>query len=236
MSWPAPCCLVGVWLGYRLVNIPRFADFLIAVEAEMNKVSWPSRGELIRSVGGGDFRDLSAGGRVVRLRLDLAVSCSSLIGVRSGVRFVFRVAELVAVVSRPANSRVVKVSHDPDSRDKDHVRPGTRSCRAGKRPAGESPARAESGRAADRVTGRTKAASESVAGGDEDEAADAGDDAEPTGVASEDESPSDAEVDAEADRAARRSRMSEAEENASWYILKVQSNREESIRERCSGA
>lgn len=39
----------GVWLGYRLVNIPRFADFLIAVEAEMNKVSWPSRGELIRS-------------------------------------------------------------------------------------------------------------------------------------------------------------------------------------------
>ncbi len=39
----------GVWLGYRLVNLPRFADFLIAVEAEMNKVSWPSRGELIRS-------------------------------------------------------------------------------------------------------------------------------------------------------------------------------------------
>jgi preprotein translocase subunit SecE len=31
------------------VNIPQFADFLIAVEAEMNKVSWPSRGELVRS-------------------------------------------------------------------------------------------------------------------------------------------------------------------------------------------
>jgi preprotein translocase subunit SecE len=41
--------LAGIWLGYRLVNIPQFADFLIAVEAEMNKVSWPSRGELIRS-------------------------------------------------------------------------------------------------------------------------------------------------------------------------------------------
>jgi preprotein translocase subunit SecE len=27
----------------------RFADFLIAVEAEMNKVSWPSRAELVRS-------------------------------------------------------------------------------------------------------------------------------------------------------------------------------------------
>jgi preprotein translocase subunit SecE len=41
--------LAGLWLGYRLVNIPQFADFLIAVEAEMNKVSWPSRGELVRS-------------------------------------------------------------------------------------------------------------------------------------------------------------------------------------------
>ncbi|HEX3658985.1 MAG TPA: preprotein translocase subunit SecE [Pirellulales bacterium] len=42
--------LVGIWLGFRLVNMPRFADFLIAVEAEMNKVSWPSRSELFRSV------------------------------------------------------------------------------------------------------------------------------------------------------------------------------------------
>ena len=40
---------LGVWLGYRIVNIPAFADFLIAVEAEMNKVSWPPRSELIRS-------------------------------------------------------------------------------------------------------------------------------------------------------------------------------------------
>ncbi len=39
----------GIWIGYRIVNIPQFADFLIAVEAEMNKVSSPSRGELIRS-------------------------------------------------------------------------------------------------------------------------------------------------------------------------------------------
>jgi preprotein translocase subunit SecE len=41
--------LVGGWLAYRLVNLPSFADFLIAVEAEMNKVSWPTRTELIRS-------------------------------------------------------------------------------------------------------------------------------------------------------------------------------------------
>ena len=41
--------IAGLWLGFRVVNMPRFADFLIAVEAEMNKVSWPSRAELFRS-------------------------------------------------------------------------------------------------------------------------------------------------------------------------------------------
>ena len=43
---PAP---VGLWVSYRVVNYAKFADFLIAVEAEMNKVSWPSRRELVRS-------------------------------------------------------------------------------------------------------------------------------------------------------------------------------------------
>jgi len=37
------------WMCYRLINVPRYADFLIAVEAEMNKVSWPTRGELVRA-------------------------------------------------------------------------------------------------------------------------------------------------------------------------------------------
>ena len=46
---PVLLLVVGFWLGVRLVNMPRFADFLIAVEAEMNKVSWPSKAELIRS-------------------------------------------------------------------------------------------------------------------------------------------------------------------------------------------
>ena len=41
--------VVGVWAAFRSVNWPAFADFLIAVEAEMNKVSWPLRGELFRS-------------------------------------------------------------------------------------------------------------------------------------------------------------------------------------------
>ncbi|HMP78525.1 MAG TPA: preprotein translocase subunit SecE [Pirellulaceae bacterium] len=41
--------LVGVWISFRLVNYARFADFLISVEAEMNKVSWPSKTELWRA-------------------------------------------------------------------------------------------------------------------------------------------------------------------------------------------
>ncbi|TWU49611.1 preprotein translocase subunit SecE [Rubripirellula reticaptiva] len=46
---PAVLLAAGLWFGYRVVNWPRFADFLIAVEAEMNKVTWPSKDELIRA-------------------------------------------------------------------------------------------------------------------------------------------------------------------------------------------
>jgi len=46
---PLALVAAGAWFAYRLVNLPRFADFLIAVEAEMAKVSWPTRSELIRS-------------------------------------------------------------------------------------------------------------------------------------------------------------------------------------------
>jgi preprotein translocase subunit SecE len=51
LRWVLPGLLltVGIWIGYRTVNYPRFADFLIAVEAEMNKVMWPSQDELVRS-------------------------------------------------------------------------------------------------------------------------------------------------------------------------------------------
>jgi preprotein translocase subunit SecE len=40
---------LGAWLVFRAINYPRFADFLISVEAEMDKVSWPGRRELFRS-------------------------------------------------------------------------------------------------------------------------------------------------------------------------------------------
>jgi preprotein translocase subunit SecE len=46
---PGLLLLGGLWVCYRAVNVPGFADFLIAVEAEMNKVSWPTRQELFRA-------------------------------------------------------------------------------------------------------------------------------------------------------------------------------------------
>lgn len=39
----------SIWAAFRLIQLPKFADFLISVEAEMNKVSWPTRSELIRA-------------------------------------------------------------------------------------------------------------------------------------------------------------------------------------------
>jgi len=36
------------WFSWRVVNWPKFADFLIATEAEMNKVSWTTRKRLVQ--------------------------------------------------------------------------------------------------------------------------------------------------------------------------------------------
>lgn len=38
----------GLWLAWRIVNVPAFADFLIATEAEMNKVSWTTQRRLVQ--------------------------------------------------------------------------------------------------------------------------------------------------------------------------------------------
>ena len=40
---------ISAWIIYRAVNFPKFADFLISVEAEMDKVAWSSWGELYRA-------------------------------------------------------------------------------------------------------------------------------------------------------------------------------------------
>ncbi len=45
---PLILALLLVWGSWRLVNWPTFADFLIATEAEMNKVSWTTRRRLVQ--------------------------------------------------------------------------------------------------------------------------------------------------------------------------------------------
>ena len=45
----AGLALAGAWIAFRLVNYAKFADFLISVQAEMDKVTWASRGELYRA-------------------------------------------------------------------------------------------------------------------------------------------------------------------------------------------
>ena len=39
------CC----WLAFRAVNVPRFADFLVSVESELEKVTWPGRQEVVQA-------------------------------------------------------------------------------------------------------------------------------------------------------------------------------------------
>jgi len=49
MGLPGLVLLAGLWFTFRLVNWPPFANFLISVEAEMDKVSWASMDYLIRA-------------------------------------------------------------------------------------------------------------------------------------------------------------------------------------------
>jgi preprotein translocase subunit SecE len=46
---PLAIAAAFAWIVWRIVEFPPFADFLIATEAEMNKVSWISREELRRA-------------------------------------------------------------------------------------------------------------------------------------------------------------------------------------------
>ncbi len=46
---PAAAGLLLGWFVFRLVQYPPFVEFLIATEAEMNKVSWTSREDLYRA-------------------------------------------------------------------------------------------------------------------------------------------------------------------------------------------
>ena len=46
---PVGLAVVFAWMLFRTYNWTRFADFLIATEAEMTKVSWSSKSELKRA-------------------------------------------------------------------------------------------------------------------------------------------------------------------------------------------
>ncbi len=48
VRFTAPIVLTALtlWIAFRAINYPAFADFLIATEAEMNKVSWTTRHRL----------------------------------------------------------------------------------------------------------------------------------------------------------------------------------------------
>jgi preprotein translocase subunit SecE len=46
---PAAIGVVLAWFTFRLLEFPPFVEFLIATEAEMNKVSWTSRDDLKRA-------------------------------------------------------------------------------------------------------------------------------------------------------------------------------------------
>ena len=47
----APAVLLAIlaWVIFKIVNTPKYADFMIATEGEMKKVSWSSRKEVISS-------------------------------------------------------------------------------------------------------------------------------------------------------------------------------------------
>jgi preprotein translocase subunit SecE len=46
---PAAFALALGWVIFRIVHFPPFAEFLIATEAEMNKVSWTNKEDLFRA-------------------------------------------------------------------------------------------------------------------------------------------------------------------------------------------
>jgi preprotein translocase subunit SecE len=43
LAIPFAVFLIGLWFAYRIINQPKFADFLISTESEVEKVNWPDR-------------------------------------------------------------------------------------------------------------------------------------------------------------------------------------------------
>jgi len=46
---PAVVWVLCCWIAFRAVNMPTFADFLISVEAELERVVWPGQQQVIQA-------------------------------------------------------------------------------------------------------------------------------------------------------------------------------------------
>ncbi len=46
---PLVIWIVTAWIAFRVVNIPKFADFLVSVESELEKVTWPGKNEVVQA-------------------------------------------------------------------------------------------------------------------------------------------------------------------------------------------
>jgi preprotein translocase subunit SecE len=46
---PLAIWALASWIAFRVVNIPKFADFLVSVESELEKVTWPGRHEVVQA-------------------------------------------------------------------------------------------------------------------------------------------------------------------------------------------
>ena len=49
VALPSVLGALACWFSFRLVQFPKFAEFLIAVQSELDKVSWPAVQELWRA-------------------------------------------------------------------------------------------------------------------------------------------------------------------------------------------
>ena len=46
---PLGIWLFVCWIAFRVVNVAKFADFLVSVESELEKVTWPTRKEVVQA-------------------------------------------------------------------------------------------------------------------------------------------------------------------------------------------
>jgi len=49
LGLPTVFAVIFSWVVFRIIEFPPFAEFLVATEAEMNKVSWTSKDDLVRA-------------------------------------------------------------------------------------------------------------------------------------------------------------------------------------------